>query len=244
MVNKTGMTRRSFLATSGILALSGLVGCGSSSSSSEGSSTGTTSAVGTTEASNEPVPVEIVESGYYITSSGYVMYGIVWKNPNTKYGVQFPAVNITGKDAEGKVVFSDKQVMSSMLPGEQQQFGMQAGNGTAPATVEFSIVDGDTQYIETSNPPQEWLTISNTNEVVGDFNTSYTGEMTTNSDELEEYSQAWVSVILRDANGAIVYGCNSFADIAANGSSSTFEVSAYSELPEHASYELTAIPWY
>lgn len=224
----SNMTRRSFLAVSAILALGGLTGCGSN-----GSPAGT----------SEPAPVDIVESGYYITDQGYVMYGIVWKNPNTQYEVRWPSVTITGKDAEGKIVFSNTQVMSSLLPGEQWQFGNQAGNGTAPTTVEFEIVEGDTQYIKTSEQPQELLTITNTNEVVGKRRTSFTGEMTTNSDELEDHSQAWISVILRDANGAIVYGSNDFAYIAANGGSSTFEVKTRSELPDHASYELTAIPW-
>lgn len=234
------ISRRSFLAVTGSLVLGGLAGCGNSQG---GGAANSTPAAETVDTKEEPVPVEIKDSGYYVTEYGYIMYGIVWKNPNDLYSIEYPTLSITGKDANGKILFNDTQVMESLMPGEEQRFGCQAGTETAPASVEFSVTDSRSNYVRTNDKATEYFSIANANEVPGDYETSFTGELTTLAD-LGDSSQAWVSVILRDGNGKIVYGSNSFADVPAKGQTLPFEVSAMSSLPEHASYELFAIPWF
>lgn len=193
------------------------------------------------DAGEDPEPQEIVESGYTISESGYVYYGITWKNPNTSYAIEFPTVQIVGRDEDGAIVFTEDQVMGTLLPGEEVSFGGLAGEGVDTATVEFSIV-GEPDYAESDEEPVEHYSADSLNTVEDKYGeTSFTGELATLVAE-EDISQAWVSVILRDASGDIVAGYHSFADVAAEGGTAAFEVSAY-DVPDYESYDVVAIPW-
>ncbi|MCG4849454.1 hypothetical protein L0P44_12390, partial [Streptococcus gordonii] len=81
--------------------------------------------------------MEITESGWSVVGDGWVYYGFALKNTNKDVEAQMPTVTITGKAEDGSIVFSDKQTLFVVLPGETVHYGFQAGNGTAPATVEF-----------------------------------------------------------------------------------------------------------
>ena len=189
-----------------------------------------------------PADLEIIESGWVAGEQGFVHYGLGLKNPNAGFGAEFPTIKVTGKDADGKIVFSDEQVLMFMLPGAEYYYGGQAGNGTAPATVEFSLSVSKNNWIPTDKQAVEFYTISNTNEVKGQYgNDNFTGELTVN-EEWESVTSACVSVILRDAEGSIVSGYCGFADLPAEGQTTAFDVMAY-DVPDHASYEVYAQPW-
>lgn len=191
----------------------------------------------------EPDPIEIIESGWSADEHGYIYYGIGLKNPNSSFEAQSVTVTITGKDDQGKIVFADNQVMSFILPGGEYYFGSQAGNGTAPQTVEFSVSVKDSGWVENDRQSFAAYDVANINEVVSEYgDTSFTGELTANAD-WSDVNSAWVSVILRDASGSIIYGTNTFADISEEGQTVPFEIHAY-EPPEHATYELIAVPWF
>ena len=238
---KNSMSRRGFLAVAGASALA-LAGCGSSDED-EGSTGSASSEAENAEAEAEPQLPEIVETGYTVIDGEYVMYGVCWTNPNTGYEIQYPVLKITGYDESGAITFADEQIMNFLKPGETQYFGCLAGSVEGTATAEFSVGElEDYNFVESDEEPVEYYTISNTNVVdngYGGFN--FTGEITTEV-ELEDYSEAWISVILRDDSGAIVYGNNDFVTVAAEGETTAFEVLA-GTLPEYASYEIYAIPW-
>lgn len=233
------MRKITAIAAAALLALT-LAGCGGQEAPKEEPSS---SKPAKEEAkATAPVELEIIESGWMAGEQGYVYYGIGLKNPNASFGAEFPTIKVTGKDADGKVVFSDEQVLMFMLPGAEYYYGGQAGNGTAPATVEFSLSVSKNNWVETDKQDVEFYTISNPNEVKGAYgNDSFTGELTVN-EEWENITSACISVILRGASGEIVGGYSGFADLPAKGQTTAFDVMAY-DVPDHASYELYAQPW-
>lgn len=74
----------------------GLSGCGSSGNEKE-------SNVKENDKSTEKLPLEIVQSGYFDTESPNVMYGVIIKNPNTEYTVDFPTITITMYKEDGSI---------------------------------------------------------------------------------------------------------------------------------------------
>lgn len=234
----------------GVIVLLGVIGCSSENSgdrkepeSRPTEPTSTQPAAEETKTSIEPLDLQVIESGYAVDENGYVHYGIGIENPNTDYEVNSFMVTITGRDESGKIVFSDEQGMQFLLAGGKCYFGAQAGNGTAPSTVEFSVkVSHDFYWVENDKKSFEIYTIFNPNEVVGDWLASYTGELTANA-EWSDIGSAWISVIFRDESGQIVGGANSFTDISKEGETVPFEISVYT-VPSHASYEIHAVPWY
>lgn len=192
--------------------------------------------------SSDPLPIELMESGYTVSEDGYVFYGVGIKNPNTDFEAEFPVIQITGKDADGKIVFSDEQTLMFMLPGAEYYFGGQAGNGAKPATVEFSASVSKDNWIPNDKQSMAIYDISNASEVVGEYgDISYTGELTV-LEEWEDVTSACVNVILRNESGEIVYGAYTFVDLPSGGESTPFELHAY-DVPDHASYEIYAQPW-
>ena len=192
---------------------------------------------------SELLDSEILESGYYIDEYGYVYYAVCWENPNEGYEIESPELTITGRDADGSIVFADTWTMDSLLPGEVQYVTGIAGNGTEPATVEFGVspVDDDC-FVATDEVAEEYFTVSNISEIGDDYGgVSFTGEITTNV-ELEDFDEAWLSLVLRDEDGNIVYGDFTIVDVADEGGTVAFEIDEY-ELPDYATYEIYAIPW-
>ena len=249
------------VAMAAVLALA-LAGCSSGSETSSedsadtGSATTTESTASTSgeveaEETEEALPPELVETGYYVSEDDYgdtyVFVGVGWTNPNEGYEIQYPEVTVTGYDADGTVTFTETQTMDSLMPGETQYFGFFAGEGDGTETVEFSVPALDDYcYIETDEQAQDYYTISNTSESADEYGgTRFTGEITYETEALDEfgdeYAEAWVSVILRDADGNIVYGDHDFAELGAVGETSAFELDEY-DLPEYDSYEIYAIP--
>lgn len=190
----------------------------------------------------EKQDIQIVDSGYSVSDSGYVFYGVSLNNPNETYAADFVTVTITGKDADGKILFSNDQVMGTINPGETYTFGTQAGNGTVPDTVEFTVKVDEENWKDGEPLDGEAYTISNTNEVKDEYGfADFTGEITS-TEAWADYGTAWVSAILKDENGNIIAGYNGFADIVQD-QPVAFDITAY-ELPEYSTVEYYALPWY
>lgn len=227
------------LAFSAILSL-GLVACGGSAKESADSEP--QEPVGGEKVAAEPADLVLKESGYTISEDGYVYYGVVIENPNEEYKVEFPEIQITGKDEEGKIVFSDIQTLNSLLAKGTCAYASQAGNGTAPATVEFALSVASRNWEKDSTQNNEMYTISNVNEVVGDYNLDFTGEVTANVEPQNEFSSVAISVLLRNDEGQIVGGMTTFVDDLANGQTKPFDLWMYCDVP-YSSYEVYAQPW-
>lgn len=188
--------------------------------------------------------LEVGESGWSLASGGLVNYGLTLKNASSEYSIRYPQITITGRGADGSVVFSDTMTFSMIAPGETYYATDLAGNGTAPATVEFSVVEPEEYNLLPEAGVTEFA-VSGVRETVGRLGaTSFTGEIAMTSDDPESLSlgQARISVILRDSDGNIVGGCYGFVEKPALGESAPFEVSSFG-LPDHATFEIHAEPW-
>lgn len=186
------------------------------------------------EAENEVV---IVESGWN-AEGGYIHYGLLLKNEGAQVA-EFPTYQVTARDESGALISSDEQTLFAIQPGQTVACAFQAGNGTAPASVEFTFVDADF----TDNPMGDPVTyqIEGANEVTDNYGgASWVGEITNTSEY--DCDSTNVCVIVRNG-GAIVGGYSSYVDDLKAGGTLAFEVEAYSDVPEHDSFEVYAMAW-
>lgn len=237
--------KASLVGCTAVLALA-VAGC-SSGSETEGQSDAagapgqTESAQGSAgqreEAKNEVV---VVESGWSVDDQGYVHYGIVLENEGDM-AAMFPAVKITGKDADGNVVSSDEQILMGLKPGQRVAWAGQAGTGTAPATVEFGVNVSESSW-QKAEAAEDAFEISGTTAQESGFGTvNFVGEITSLLED-EDLGMVAVSVLLRDGSGAIVGGYSGFVNNLAAGSTTSFDVLGYG-IPAYETFEVFAQSW-
>ena len=187
--------------------------------------------------------LEIVESGWVASDQGYVHYAVGLRN-NSDVAVSSPGFTITGRDASGRVVFSEEQTLLVLEPGETVYWGSQAGNGTKPATVDFAPIKPQSYQLKEGAKASRF-SVSGTNATTDSIgNTNFTGDLTTVSsgDPQIGPQEVAVVVVLRDETGAILCGTVSFVSTPAEGESTSFEVSMFGA-PEFASYDVCAMQW-
>lgn len=190
-------------------------------------------------------PLEIVESGWSVDSGGYVNYAFALRNNSTDLTVEYPTVTITGRSSDGTVVFSQDQVLGVIYPGQTIWWASQAGNGTAPDSVEFAVAEPDSYNVRTAAGNPTVYSFSNLSEAKGGFGlVSFTGDVALEREGDEEFGMGSVAIIvvLRDGDGKVVCGSSAFVDNPSPGSSRSFEVS-YFNPPDYASYEVYALTW-
>ena len=187
--------------------------------------------------------LEIVESGWMASDQGYVHYAVGLRN-NSDVAVSSPSFTITGRDASGRVVFSEEQALLVLEPGETVYWGSQAGNGTKPATVDFAPIKPQSYQLKEGAKASRF-SVSGTNATTDSIgNTNFTGDLTTVSsgDPQIGPQEVAVVVVLRDETGAILCGTVSFVSTPAEGESTSFEVSMFGA-PDFASYDVCAMQW-
>lgn len=189
--------------------------------------------------------LEIVDSGWSVDERGYVHYGVALRN-NADTAIEFPGYVVTGRDEDGEVLFSEERVLSSVGAGETIWWGDLAGNaGHPPAEVEFAPSPvADYQVMSTAEAPAAFE-VESARPVEDSLGfLTFTGEVTCVRDEEAGADGGGVALalVLRDAEGAIVYGSVGFATCPTVGTSSSYEIDA-SSAPSYASYEVYAIPW-
>lgn len=189
--------------------------------------------------------LEIVESGWKVVDSGYVMYALTLENTSDDLTVDYPEIIITGRDESGSVVFSTSQVLKTVHPGQRLTYGCQAGNGTVPATVEFSVIRPQDYQVSSRGGVAEEFEVSNVAaDKLSDGLTSFTGEVTFVDDGSagERPSEIWLSLVLRNDAGEIIYGENGFVACPVEGETAPFELGVY-DCPSYATAEVVAMAW-
>lgn len=187
--------------------------------------------------------LKISESGWHVDSNGYVDYALTIQNTSEDLIVEYPEVIITGRAADGSVVFSKSQVMGVVYPGYDLTFACMTGDGTAPATVEFALgKPQDYQVSVGTGHPTEYKVLDQTARKGGAGKLAVSGEIekTVEGDEWLDSQGVWLSVILRDDQGQIVYGWNGFVDSPGLGEQMPFSIEAYS-VPDYATVEVVPI---
>lgn len=189
--------------------------------------------------------LSLIETGWTADPSGYINYGFGLQNSNENAAVLFPTVTITGRDSNGVVLFSDDQVLNFVYPGQTVYFGFTAGGGTAPASVDFKIKKPTELDLKSNVGKPLALSVSNASAVDdGMLGMKFTGEVELMGGEHLDPSMggAALTVILRNAEGSIVFGNTTFVDSLQEGESTPFEIRCFS-VPDHATYEIHAQPW-
>lgn len=191
----------------------------------------------------EAVDLEIVESGWSVDSQGYVHYAVGLRN-NGDATIDNPGYTVTGRDESGRVVFSDEQRVFAVPAGETVYFGSLTGNGTAPTSVDFSLMGVDQDQIrpEMDVPVFSVLDAGIVEGTLGGF--SVVGEIETEhaGDESIGMGDALVAVVLRDAGGNIVYGELTFVGRPDEGESTSFEINVADDV-DYATYEVYTQAW-
>ena len=190
--------------------------------------------------------IELVESGYSLDSNdGYVSvyYAVKIHNPNEEYAIEFPKIQITAKSEDGKILKTEEQVLNSISANDTIIYGNRVSyEGEEANSVEISVSNGKDDYMHQSGSGvirQEQLAISNVSENVGEYEKTYTGEVTNNS--TEDLSTVAVIVIYKNGD-EMIGGDATYIDDLSSGSTKPFEISEYSNL-EYESFEIYALQW-
>ncbi|MBQ9171885.1 hypothetical protein IJ162_02135 [Candidatus Saccharibacteria bacterium] len=186
--------------------------------------------------------LKIKQSGWsYIKSDnrGYISYGVELFNLDNSYMASFPKIVCTGKDSEGKILFSYDEIVDFIYPRETIFVGDTFNVDEKPDTIELSVEIANRNWEtpkSTIYPKNNSQIVSNVAERKGDFSTMYTGEVENTSDA--DISNDVITVIFKK-DGKIVGGGNGYSDSLNAGQKSTFTIDIYA-MPNHDTYELTA----
>lgn len=210
-------------------------------------STGASVAAETGGAATELPALELVESGYTVDDMGFVNYGVTIHNPSEDVKALFPCISLVGRAQDGTVLFSDQQYLMEIAPGETVTWGGIAGNGQGvPATVEIGLLPVTQDNARAASPDDAPVfEVRGVQESSSQLGGEYvTGEVVLKREGSMKYagSQIAVTIIMRDAQGAIVYGNVTFIPLLEEGATGAFELLATS-VPEHATVEAHALMW-
>ena len=187
--------------------------------------------------------LKIVESGWTADKNGYIDYAVTLENSSEDLIIEYPEVVITGRDAEGSVVFSSSQVMGIIFPNSTMTFSCTAGDGTAPEVVEFSLArPQDYQVSVGVGEPTQYKVhdVASRRNSYGMLTVSGEVEKVSQGDEPLSGGDVWLSVVLRDGEGDIISGANSFARSPSVGERMPFSMQIY-DCPQYEALEVVPL---
>lgn len=254
MISSSGLVQRdavdSRVDDGGMFASSGRDGqAGQNTASGESLASGSASAeAGQGANKSGDAMFEVAESGWVVSSpesGSYVLYAFALRNPSDEIMVRYPKVRITGRDANGGLLFSDEQTLNALYPGQTVYFASLAGGEVAPDTVEFTPCASEDYNVvpfEGETPRFSINGVSAVSDGLGGVN--FVGEVKAESAVESDTvaSGLAVTVVLRDEGGNIITGFSGFTDLPAQGQSIPFEVNYY-DPPEYATVEAYAQVW-
>lgn len=231
------LTRRGFvfMASAALLGLAGCSGQTQENGSNQVNEPATTDAA--TE--NEPLDLEVVESGFYFDSYGTAHFAAIVSNPNSTWAAENIRVTVAARDADGNVVDTLDDSITLMFPDGQTAIcgDMGAPESTASLEVTASVSSsGWTKQDITQKDFYDQLPITNITESIDEWGeTTVAGEIANNTEGA--FSGTRIQVVFRNADGGIVGGAYTYVngELAA-GSTAPFSTLSQ-EVPEHASVE-------
>ena len=191
-------------------------------------------------------PVELTTSRYWVIPGSYgntLYYAVQIHNPNEKYAIEFPTIHITARAADGSILTTEEQTLSSIAAADTITYGSFVSyQGAIAETVELYVDNNDNanMYQDGSKAiRQSDLAISNVTEKPGTIGTTYTGEVTNNS----TIDMSMVSIIvIYKKDGQMYGGETTYVDNLRSGESRPFELSSLNN-PDHDSFEVYALNW-
>ncbi len=228
----------------------------SSSSNSGASTTSTPSASSVNSSSNvaaapdaddEELPLEIVESGWSAGAYGYIHFALGVRNSSENMAYELVGIKVVGYDEEGAVLFSEDYGIMVCLPGQTSYYASQAGGGTAPSRVEFTLQKTSATLSRRMTDELEMtVTDLSISEQFGSTNFVCTYSVAGSDEAFASVSSytnmTTAAIVLRDDAGNIVYGTNAFAYSLELGEGQTIQVNA-TNLPPYATAEAYVMPW-
>lgn len=186
-------------------------------------------------------PLELAECGWSVDEQGYVNYAFALRNTDATQDVEFPEVTVTGRDADGAVVFSRTDTLMVAPAGRTVWFGAGAGNGVAPATVDMTVVPPQADDRVDAQGDVTRFDVADVNEYDDGFFTTFSGEVAIDADDARPDGQELaLTLVLRDDDGDIVYGRNDYVSWSSSGRAQPFSIMTTSELPYYATAEVHA----
>lgn len=187
-------------------------------------------AAGAEDAARAQASLKLVETAWAEDGSGLFTYAFVMQNTSTDLRIDYAEIAIVGRDAAGSVVSSDSMVLGTLHPGETQYVSGVAGNGQTPVEVSFDINPLDeTMVFSTAGTASVYgATARLVDDGLGGMNA--VGEVTlerTGDDQELGTGLVAVTALVRDDAGAIAASGETYVDMPAEGSSSTFEVPVF-----------------
>lgn len=188
-------------------------------------------------------PLKITESGWSADSAGYIHYAVAVKNTSNTLQVEFPAISITGRAKDGSILFAEDNLREVSFPKQTIYLVGQAGNGPGsetPESVEFSINQRGGTNIRQSHDVVTFTT-SNLSVSHNSFSrTLFNGEIKAKNTGYDSIlNGAYVTVVLRNKKGDIIYGNVQFIDSIFDGKTHSFSI-PIDDCPDYASYEIHA----
>ena len=196
---------------------------------------------------NDELPLEIVESGWSVGTGGYIHFALGVRNSSADEAYELVGIKVVGYDEDGAVLFSQDCGIMVCLPDQTTYYASQVGGGTVPDRVEFTLQKNSTTSARRMSSKLEMsvtdLSISergSTTNFVCTYSVAGSDEASSN---ISSYMNTTaVVIVLRDADGNIVYGTNGFVYNLEDGEGQTTQVSA-SGLPTYATAEAYVMPW-
>ena len=191
----------------------------------------------------EPV---IMETGWCSVPNStfgpsYYQYSVVVQNANESDLCDATLV-VAGKDDTGATVFSQEEDIPLIAAGDCSLLGGSVDNGTAALSLEFSVSGGTLAKTPAYEVANAYVVEDASENNGGPEGMSYSGVVRTGDATPEGFSKVKVNVLLRDKSGALTAGYSTVIDIGAVDESVPFEIQAPG-MPQHSSYEVSAIPW-
>ena len=189
----------------------------------------------------------LLDSGYGISSSSrgdmFLHYGLIIKNPNENYAIDFPSVRITARCANGTILGTTDATLSRIYPTQTVAHGFTAFEvDEMPESVDFELlsVEDWNRIHGSALQPYEPLIVENTSFSEGVVLTNFTGEVINENDY--DIERVGVTVIFRDENDQIVGGGFTFVrDLSANGTA-PFDFTVNTDIKTD-NYEIYASTW-
>ncbi|WP_195419238.1 protein kinase [Collinsella sp. D33t1_170424_A12] len=186
--------------------------------------------------------LRIIESGWRANEAGLVDFAIVIKNASGDLAVDDAAVCITGRDEDGFVLFSTTQAVGALFPQTTTAFASMCGNGTKPATVEFSLEKPmDFQVRRNAGKPTAYKVHGASVASGASGRTTVSGEVEMVEQGDEEFTTGivWLSAVFRDVEGAIVTGASGYVTAPDPGERAPFSIDSF-YCPEYATVDVVA----
>lgn len=199
--------------------------------------------------SSEPIPLEIVNSGYtieeYMKGSFTEQWGVLISNKNSDFGAQNIKLIITGRDKDNKVCGTTTAYLTALFANGEQAIGGSCFIDDAE-TLEFKIEESSDMWFETDLSQEDidkvWYTTGVNDRTDSYGETTIGGEVVNESDS--RLTMCGVNVLFLNEEGNIVAGAQTSVDTVSAHSSTPFSLSAY-YIPKYSSvktYVDTGIP--